>query len=69
METISGSASFATKSSLFETTFLARGNVEALVMGLEAVAAVVGDVGLTVSSTGQSVTSPTVSTGTGIGAG
>ncbi len=47
-EIIGGSASFA------------RGNVEALVGIWEALAAVEGDVGLKVLSTGQSATSPTV---------
>ncbi len=48
----------ATKSARLEITFLARGNVEALVGIWEA--AVVGDVGLTVLATEQSATFPTV---------
>ncbi len=45
---------------LLEITFLARGNVEALVGLWEALAAGVGDRGLTVLATGQSATSSTV---------
>lgn len=57
MEMIGGSASFATKAVLFEIAFLAQRNMEALAVTiLKAVAAETEDVGLTVLSTGQSVT-------------
>ncbi len=59
-DVMAGSATLAPRSMLLEITFLAQGNVEALVGILEVLAAVVGDVGLMVLSTGQSATSPTV---------
>ncbi len=57
---MAGSATLASRSTLLEITFLAQGNVEALVGILKALAPVVGDVGLMVLSTRQSATSPTV---------